>query len=109
LAAISASNRTLQAGTPRTKEQILREVDKQVKLACSGVKQHVKDSQTETGVKDAYTQFWIDDLLSRFQEIKKNNPNRGNKDIETELIQWTVDNRDKIYSPFLTMKGQYRS
>ena len=51
MVAISAFNGTLKAGAPRTKEQILQELKKQVKLACSGVKQHVKDLQTETGVK----------------------------------------------------------
>ncbi|KAJ6514022.1 hypothetical protein DFH09DRAFT_1099773 [Mycena vulgaris] len=87
------------------KGDIVQELEKQVKLACSSVIKHVKDSQTETGVKDAYTQFYIDELLSRFKEMRKNEPNRLVEDIETELVQWTVDNGDKIYSPFLTMKG----
>ncbi|KAJ7476271.1 hypothetical protein B0H11DRAFT_2426733 [Mycena galericulata] len=76
-----------ESGLPRTKENILGELENQVKLACSGVSQRVKDSQTETGVKD------ID------------NPTRSNTDIEEELVQWTRANSDKIYSPFLTMKG----
>ncbi|KAF8193520.1 hypothetical protein K438DRAFT_2131595 [Mycena galopus ATCC 62051] len=92
-------------GAPRTKESILEELRKQVKLACSGVIKHVKDSQTETGVKDAYTQFYIDELLSRFKELKKEEPNRTVDEIESELLQWTVDNKDTIYSPFLTLKG----
>ncbi|KAJ7474552.1 hypothetical protein B0H11DRAFT_2428920, partial [Mycena galericulata] len=94
-----------EAGVPRTKEKILEELEKQVQLACSGVAKHVKDSQTETGVKDVYTQFWIDELISRFKEMRKDHPNRSAQEVQEELIQWTVDNRDKIYSPFLTMKG----
>ncbi|KAJ7924500.1 hypothetical protein B0H13DRAFT_1511636, partial [Mycena leptocephala] len=39
------------------------ELEKQVKLACSGVMKLVKDSQTNTGVKDTYTQFWIEQLI----------------------------------------------
>lgn len=97
----------LQAGEPRTKELITTELKKQVKLACSGVIKHVKDLQTETGVKDAYTQFTIDELLSRFKEMKKAEPTRPIEEIEAELIQWTVDNEDRIYSPFLTMKGKH--
>jgi hypothetical protein len=96
-----------QAGVPRSKDQILQELERQVKLACSGVIKHVKDSQTRTGVKDTYTQFWIDQLISRFKETKKNDPDRSVQDIQKELIQWTIDNREKIYSPFLTMKGVY--
>ncbi|KAJ7471635.1 hypothetical protein B0H11DRAFT_1867347 [Mycena galericulata] len=94
-----------ESGLPRTKENILGELENQVKLACSGVSQRVKDSQTETGVKDMYTQYWIDQLISRFKQIKKDNPTRSNTDIEEELVQWTRANSDKIYSPFLTMKG----
>lgn len=98
--------RSLEAGVPRTKEQILEELQKQVKLACSGVIKPVKDSQTETGVKDAYTQYFIDQLISRFKEMRKDEPDRDVKEITTELIQWTVDNRDQIYSPFLKLKGE---
>ncbi|KAJ7097466.1 hypothetical protein C8R44DRAFT_643499, partial [Mycena epipterygia] len=94
-----------EAGVPRTKEKIVAELEKQVKLACAGVAKPVKDSQTQTGVKDMYTQYWIDFLLSRFKELKKDEPDRDEKDIQAELIQWALDNRDKIYSAFLTMKG----
>ncbi|KAJ7450619.1 hypothetical protein FB451DRAFT_1186723 [Mycena latifolia] len=86
-----------EAGEPRTKEHILEELEKQVKLACSGVVTHVKDSQTETGVKDIYTQYWIDKLILRFKEMKKDEPYRSVEDIRAELIQWTVDSRDQIY------------
>ncbi|KAJ7661125.1 hypothetical protein B0H17DRAFT_1163038 [Mycena rosella] len=94
-----------EAGEPRTKEHIIAELEKQVKLACSGVAKHVKDSQTETGVKDTYTQFWIEQLISRFKEMKKDEPNRSAAEIQAELVQWTIDSRDKIHSPFLKMKG----
>jgi hypothetical protein len=94
-----------QPGVPRTKEKNLEELQKQVKLACTGVAKHIKDSQTDTGIKDVYTQYWIDDLISRFKELKKDDPNRPDNEIQQELIQWTVDNHQKIYSPFLTMKG----
>ncbi|KAJ7698807.1 hypothetical protein B0H14DRAFT_2649370 [Mycena olivaceomarginata] len=80
-----------EAGVPHSKAQILEELQKQVKLACAGVSKPMKASQTDTGVKDTYTQRTNQIVLPRrFQE---------------ELIQWTVDNRDKLYSPFLTMKG----
>ncbi|KAJ7855645.1 hypothetical protein B0H14DRAFT_3085413 [Mycena olivaceomarginata] len=94
-----------EAGVPRTKELILGELKKQVKMVCSGVIKHVKDLQTETGVKDVYTQFYIDGLISHFKSICKDESNRTVEDIEAELIQWTVDNGDNIYSPFFAMKG----
>ncbi|KAJ7730034.1 hypothetical protein B0H14DRAFT_2999260 [Mycena olivaceomarginata] len=93
-----------ESGAPRTKEQILEELEKQVRLACCGVAKPVQNCQKATGVKDVYTQFWIDQLLSRFKEMRKDKA-RSADDIKKELIQWTIDNRNKIYSPFLTMKG----
>ncbi|KAJ7349930.1 hypothetical protein DFH08DRAFT_913873 [Mycena albidolilacea] len=93
-----------EGGTPRTKEKILKELEKQVELACSRVAKPIQNSQTATGVKDVYTQFWIEDLISRFREMRKDKA-RSLEDIKQELIQWTVDNRDKIYSLFLSMKG----
>ncbi|KAJ7749818.1 hypothetical protein DFH07DRAFT_746516, partial [Mycena maculata] len=94
-----------QPGSPRSKEAVLTELQKQVKLACSGVAQPIKNTQTETGVKDAYTQHWIDHILEQFKEKKRENPDRENTEIQEELIQWTMDNEDKIYSGFLTLKG----
>ncbi|KAJ7143643.1 hypothetical protein C8R46DRAFT_1012076 [Mycena filopes] len=94
-----------EAGTLRTKEKVVAELEKQVKLACAGVLKPIKDLQTQTGVKDVYTQHWIDDLLSRFKVMKSEEPDRSNQDIQNELIKWTVDNRDQIYSAFLTTEG----
>ncbi|KAF7377739.1 hypothetical protein MSAN_00196900 [Mycena sanguinolenta] len=37
--------------------------------------------------------------------MHKEQSERTKQDIQEELIQWTAENRDKIYSPFLTMKG----
>ncbi|KAJ7275955.1 hypothetical protein C8J57DRAFT_1466570 [Mycena rebaudengoi] len=97
--------RKCQAGVPRTKEIIIEELEKQVRLACTGVAKSVKDSQTETGIKDVYTQYWIDDLIARYKGFKKQEPDRSDQSIQRELVGWTLENRDKIYSAFLTTKG----
>ncbi|KAJ7280031.1 hypothetical protein C8J57DRAFT_1712078 [Mycena rebaudengoi] len=94
-----------EAGVPRTKEIIIEELEKQVRLACTGVAKSVKDSQTETGIKDVYTQYWIDDLIARYKDFKKQEPDRSDQSIQRELVGWTLGNRDKIYSAFLTTKG----
>jgi hypothetical protein len=54
-----------------------------------------------------YTQFWIDGIIARFKEMRKDEPNRSVEEIQEELVQWTVENRDNIYSGFLTMKGRH--
>lgn len=75
-------------------------------LACAGVAQPIKDMQTDTGIKDAYTQHWIEYLLAQFKQKKTETPARSAASIQEELIQWTLDNEDKIYSGFLTLEGQ---
>jgi hypothetical protein len=92
-----------QPGVARSKEKIIVELKKQVKLACAGVAKHVEDAQRATGVKDAYTQHWIEYLFEQYKQ-KKSEGQRP-KDIESQLVQWTLDNEDKIYSGFLTLQG----
>ncbi|KAJ7715958.1 hypothetical protein B0H16DRAFT_1667025 [Mycena metata] len=92
-------------GEPRSKEKILTELKNQVKTACSGVAQPIKNTQRDTGIKDTYTQHWIQYLLDEFQRKKQEDPERSSLEIEEELIQWTLDNEDKIHSGFLTVDG----
>lgn len=95
----------LQAGAPRSSEDTFAQVEKQVHAACSGVAQTVRDMQTSTGVKDAYTQYWIDDLIGRSRQLQRAKPDRALSDIRAELLKWVDDNKEKIYNPFLLMKG----
>ncbi|KAJ7703815.1 hypothetical protein B0H14DRAFT_3647123 [Mycena olivaceomarginata] len=81
-----------EPGELRTKKHTLTELKKQVELACGGVSKRVQELQTQTG----YTQYWIQQILARAADMP---------DIKTELIQWTRDNEEKLYSPFLTLKG----
>ncbi|KAJ7429669.1 hypothetical protein B0H11DRAFT_1766833 [Mycena galericulata] len=94
-----------EEGTPRTAEETLQELHKQVELACHGVAQAVKDIQTNTGVKDAYTTYWIEDLIRRSRELKKGDPHLDSAEIVKELMDWVAANESKIYNPFLSMKG----
>lgn len=52
------------AGVSQTAKETLNNVKKQVQAACCGVAQPVKDLQSNTEVKDGYTQYWIDDFIS---------------------------------------------
>ncbi|KAJ7861699.1 hypothetical protein B0H14DRAFT_3445171 [Mycena olivaceomarginata] len=92
-------------GELRTKKHTLTELKKQVELACGGVSKRVQELQTQTGVKDVYTQYWIQQILARAADIRQQDPHASEADIKTELIQWTRDNEEKLYSPFLTLKG----
>ncbi|KAJ7448584.1 hypothetical protein FB451DRAFT_1053799 [Mycena latifolia] len=98
-------NNMFTEGEPRTAEETLQELHKQIELACLGVAQAVKDIQTNTGVKDAYTSYWIEDLIRRSRELKKGDPNLDSAEIVKELMDWVAANESKIYNPFLSMKG----
>ncbi|KAJ7362661.1 hypothetical protein DFH08DRAFT_1025021 [Mycena albidolilacea] len=94
-----------EPGELRTKKHTLTELKKQVELACDGVSKRVQELQTQTGVKDVYTQYWIQQILARATDMRQQDPHASEADIKTELIQWTRDNEEKLYSPFLTLKG----
>ncbi|KAJ7716174.1 hypothetical protein B0H14DRAFT_3098827 [Mycena olivaceomarginata] len=93
----------LEPGELRTKKHTLTELKKQVELACGGVSKRVQELQTQTGVKDVYTQYWIQQILARAADMRQQDPHASEADIKTELIQWTRDNEEKLYSPFLTL------
>ena len=97
----------LQPGVARSAKEILLEVQSQVKLACLGVAQTVQAQQTQTGIKDSYTQFWIDSPIQRARNMHRDNPVRTAVDIQTELLNWVNDNKSDIYNPFLTLDGKH--
>ncbi|KAJ3517709.1 hypothetical protein NLJ89_g342 [Agrocybe chaxingu] len=77
-----------EAGVARSAEGILLDVKSQVELACLGIAQNVQNQQTKNGIKDAYTQFWIDDLIARARILRKNHPERTALEIQAELLTW---------------------
>ena len=97
----------LQPGKPRSKELILTSLQAQLHTACTGVAQHVKNIQTTTGVKDLYTQYWIDHLLERAKAMQDQDPSRSRADIQKELSEWVEDHLPDIYSGFLTLEGRH--
>ncbi|KAJ7495328.1 hypothetical protein FB451DRAFT_1387366 [Mycena latifolia] len=94
-----------EEGLPRTAAETLDELHQQVELACLGVKAAVEARQTDTGVKDAYTNHWINDLLRHSRELKKGDPNLDSAEIVTQLMDWVKASESTIYNPFLSMMG----
>ena len=82
------------------------DVKSQVELACLGIAQNVQNQQTKNGIKDAYTQFWIDDLIARARILRKNHPERTALDIEAGLLTWVHGHKSDIYNRFLTLDGE---
>ncbi|KAI9068297.1 hypothetical protein FKP32DRAFT_1562016, partial [Trametes sanguinea] len=92
-------------GEHRNKDEVLESLKEQVRMACLGVEKHVRTLQTETGVKDPYTEYAISELIRRVREEKQRNPGRSSQEIQAELLSWVDANTEAVYNPFLTMPG----
>ncbi|KAL1939056.1 hypothetical protein VTO73DRAFT_10316 [Trametes versicolor] len=92
-------------GEHRSKDTVLDALKEQVALACLGVEKNVRTRQTETGIKDPYTEHSIAELIKRAREEKKNHPDRTREEIQAELLVWVNANEEAVYNPFLTMPG----
>jgi len=77
-----------------------------VKAACLGVAQTVKDLQTNSGVKDMFTQHWIDELIECSCAMQKSQPQHPLTDIQDELMKWIAEKKTAVYNPFLTLIGK---
>ena len=80
-------------------------MEQQVRLACLGIAQNVQVLQTKTGVKDGYTQYWIDFLIDHARLLRKEQPGRKVDDIQSELLTWVEEHQNEIYNPFLKLDG----
>jgi len=78
-------------------------LEKALRFACSGVKSGVAKEQAATGIKDAYTQFWVERLLARAKELKTQH--KTPNEIHDELLQWVDEKMDTIRNEIFTMKG----
>ena len=103
----SLLDRNIQPGDARSAEEIALDVEYQVQLACLGVAQNVQIQQTKTGIKDAYTQYWIDYLVDRARTLRKEHPGRTTADIQSELLIWVQEHKSEIYNPFLKLDGEH--
>ncbi|KAL6304046.1 hypothetical protein BKA93DRAFT_817730 [Sparassis latifolia] len=82
-----------QTGEARSSTETLREVQRQLDAACTGVAAH------------AYTQYWIEVLIEHARRMKSENRSRSAESIQTELREWVAQHQDDIINPFLMMKG----
>ncbi|OBZ70704.1 hypothetical protein A0H81_09161, partial [Grifola frondosa] len=90
---------------PRYSAETLSEVKAQVLLACKGNATQVTKCQTDTGVKDPYTQHWINDILSHFQQLKCLHPSCSDEDITKALETFVREHDCNLYNPFLQIEG----
>ncbi|EPQ55871.1 hypothetical protein GLOTRDRAFT_105784 [Gloeophyllum trabeum ATCC 11539] len=91
-------------GASRTAQATITEVERQFDAATTGVAKRVEELQTSTGVKDGYSLPWIDQVIDRAREMKKDRK-RTAASINAELMEWVQSRRRDVINPVLTMKG----
>lgn len=102
------TNDRMKAGCPRTARNTISEVNKQISEACTGVARRVEICQTSSGVKDSYTQHWIEMTINQSRTMRKSRPTAAINEIKDELNKWLGGQSNIMYNPFLELKGQYR-
>ncbi|KAF8997349.1 hypothetical protein BDZ89DRAFT_778528 [Hymenopellis radicata] len=93
------------AGILRTAKETRDELYKQLETATHGVKKAVADRQKETGVKDKVAQYWIDILLAKCSEMRKENPQRTLEEVSAELMEWLDKQPGDKVNPLLDLAG----
>ncbi|KZV67950.1 hypothetical protein PENSPDRAFT_583177, partial [Peniophora sp. CONT] len=88
---------------PRTLDYTMRQVLRQVSRACTGFSTHVESLQKETGVKDSYTQPWIDELVERARALRAEGVSV--EDTHGQLWNWVTENHAAVFNPNLRMNG----
>lgn len=99
----------MQPGPARASKETLQLVEEQVQAACLGIAQTIENMQMATGVKDPFTQYWIEDLIEWAQNLQKANPACSAIDIQEELMAWVLANKDMVYNSFLTLNSKMYS
>lgn len=102
------SSEISQPGLPRFAHETLNEIETQVQMACLGVAQPIKDLQSNRGVKDAYTQSWIEEFINRSREFQRANPGITPGQIQGILMGWVSNNRNIVYNNYLLLEGKHR-
>ena len=80
-------------------------MEEQVHTTCLRVAVAVKDLQMNLGLKDAFTQYWIDKPIDKVQDMQKLQPFQSPQEIQAELMIWVGKNKSTMYNSFLIMPG----
>lgn len=78
----------------------------QLLLACHGVRKLITDMQTQTGIKDKFTEYWIDRLLAKAVEMKNENPQESTQSNAIILKKWLDEQPGDKYNPLLSVAGE---
>ncbi|EKM74296.1 hypothetical protein AGABI1DRAFT_103438 [Agaricus bisporus var. burnettii JB137-S8] len=93
--------RFFEPGIPRSSTENIACLEAQLAVASLGKAQRVKEMQSASGVKDSFTQHWIDYFLSHSRSFHKENPTVAPERIQAILQGWVSGNSSLVYNPYL--------
>ncbi|XP_006459860.1 hypothetical protein AGABI2DRAFT_149834 [Agaricus bisporus var. bisporus H97] len=76
-------------------------LEAQLSVASLGKAQHVKEMQSASGVKDSFTQYWIDDFLCHSCNFRREYPGTASEHFQAILRGWISANSALVYNPYL--------
>ncbi|KAJ7222267.1 hypothetical protein GGX14DRAFT_532238 [Mycena pura] len=94
-----------ESGIARTADDIRSELNHQLSLATKGSAAAVEKRQTETGIKDKLTQYWIECVLARVSILKTENPGKSAVEIAAEAQRWFDEQPGDKMNPLLDIAG----
>lgn len=78
-------------------------------MAMTGVKSHVDAKQTETGIKDAIAQYWIEQLVDEARKLRRGSDGQRLTEAETvaRLQIWLQEQTKQPFNPLFAMPGEH--
>jgi hypothetical protein len=71
----------------------------------TGVAVRVSEIQTETGIKDKVTEYWIELLLKKANGIRNENPRVTSDELQKTLTEWLDGQPGDKMNPLLDIAG----
>ncbi|KAJ7775833.1 hypothetical protein B0H14DRAFT_3508393 [Mycena olivaceomarginata] len=93
------------AGALRSAEEIRASLQKQLELAMRGDRKGIGTLQRATGTKDKITQYWIELLVRKYQELKAEGPRQTITEVASEVLKWFSEQPGDKMNPLLDIAG----
>ncbi|THV06317.1 hypothetical protein K435DRAFT_645468 [Dendrothele bispora CBS 962.96] len=93
------------AGVLRSAAETKESLNKQLKVAMTGIASRVEELQTQTGTKDKVTEHWIGILLTCARELLDADPGKSKDTLVNELTEWLDAQPGDKMNPLLDIAG----
>ncbi|KAJ7144229.1 hypothetical protein C8R44DRAFT_916194, partial [Mycena epipterygia] len=93
------------AGALRSAGEIRENLQKQLQLAMRGDSKGVENLQRATGTKDKIAQYWIEQLIAKFRELKAEGRGRTVDALAADVLRWFSEQPGDKMNPLLDIAG----